>query len=138
MTNQIFYTINPHLNNYSIQTLIETFTEILKRYYRQTLGPRYYKQKDKQHFITIFPEKTNKGITEPHLHMIIEIKPEEQQTFFDFMNSRLKAIYKSLTTHKEEIKTLEGVINYCLKESPKIYNNNDLYELDSTNKLINS
>lgn len=123
---QIFYTINPHINNLSMQRLTDDFFYILKKYYRKTLGQRYYKHTNKQFLIGIFQEVGQREIKEPHLHMIIEIPMKSVNSFRHFLLNNLKQIYPYLT---DKLIAVEGnptkLWNYCLKENLEIITNKD-------------
>lgn len=125
---KIFYTINPHIENLSMNTLIKDFRYFLQKYYRKTIGPRYFKHKDRQFQIGIFPEKTKKEIKEPHLHMILEIKLNEIKEFQAFIKSQFKQKYPSTTDDLQFITHTEPKVwAYCLKEDLNIITNTDLY-----------
>lgn len=58
---KLFYTIQPHKNCCSRLKLLKDFQTTLKKYYKKTLGPRYYKHKDEQHPMYIYLSSGNKG-----------------------------------------------------------------------------
>ncbi|MFI3242570.1 MAG: hypothetical protein R3Y43_08400 [Alphaproteobacteria bacterium] len=129
--NLIFYTINPHYKEYSINKLVHNFKHTLKTYYKNTLGPRYHKHKDKQLNIYIFPEETTNEIKEPHLHIIIEIDKPKRETFFEFMNNELVKMYPSLTYDIQQVINTETdktkLLAYCNKEDKQILGKEDLW-----------
>ena len=43
---KIFMTFNPHIENLSQRNLMINFRKSLQKYYRKTLGSRYFKHKD--------------------------------------------------------------------------------------------
>lgn len=126
---QIFYTINPHINNLSMNRLQNDFRYILQKYYRKTLGPRYYKKKEQQFKIAIFPEVGDREVKEPHLHMIIEMPMKAVNQFRNFIREGVKKIYPSLTDKLEDVngEAIE-LWKYCLKEDLGILTKGDLFE----------
>lgn len=96
---KLFYTIQPHKNCCSRLKLLKDFQTTLKKYYKKTLGPRYYKHKDEQHPMYIYLSSGNKGdIKCPHLHIIIEKFDEKDVGRFHFHTYRtMKKIYPSIT-----------------------------------------
>lgn len=128
----VFITLNPHIENLSRNKLIKDFRFILLKYYRKTLGPRYYKHKDEQYKIGIFQEEGFRDFIQPHLHIIIDISLKYINEFYVFIKENLSRLYPSLTTDLQVIKNtqkdLEKVYSYCLKEDNPIITKNDLYE----------
>lgn len=127
---KIFLTINPHQKHTSKTTLIDNFNFALKRYYRKMLGQRFYKHKDKQFTIGLFPEY---GTQHPHIHSIIEIAEEKIDYFCNFIVEQMKKTYPSLTFDTQIVKDTEEdlikVIKYCIKEGNEFLTNQDLYEI---------
>lgn len=128
----VFITLNPHIENLSRKKLIKDFRFILLKYYRKTLGPRYYKHKGKQYKIGIFQEDGFSDFIQPHLHIIIDISLKCINEFYVFIKENLSRLYPSLTSDLQVIKNtkkdLEKVYSYCLKENNPILTQNDLYE----------
>lgn len=82
---KIFMTFNPHIENLSQRNLMINFRKSLQKYYRKTLGSRYYKHKDKQYQIGVFQEVGSRDFKQPHLHIIIDLplnKVKELHHFF--------------------------------------------------------
>ncbi len=128
----VFITLNPHIENLSRKKLIKDFRFILQKYYRKTLGSRYYKHKDKQYKIGIFQEDGFSDFIQPHLHIIIDISSKYINSFYVFIRENLSRLYPSFTSDLQVIKNtkkdLEKVYSYCLKEGKPILTQNDLYE----------
>ena len=129
---KIFLTFNPHIENLSQNNLLNNFTTILKKYYRKTLGSRYYKHKDKQYQIGIFQEIGSTDYKQPHLHIIVDVPTSMMMKFYNFLKNSLTSIYPHLTSDFQLIGSRKydevNVYNYCLKEGGSIITNNDLYE----------
>ncbi len=131
-----FMTFNPHIENLSQTTLLHNFSTIIKKFYRQTLGPRYYKHKNQQFPIGIFQEIGSKDFKQPHLHIILDIPLVRMKEFYNFLRDNLKAIYPSLTSDCQIIgdrkHDLQNVFSYCLKEGGAIVTNSDLCQRNYT------
>lgn len=129
---KIFLTYNPHIENLSQTTLLNNFTVILKKFYRKTLGSRYYRHKDKQYPIGIFPEIGSTDYKQPHLHIIADVPINVMMRFYLFLKTGLTSIYPHLTSDFQVIGSSKydeaNVYNYCLKEGGQIITNNDLYQ----------
>lgn len=126
---QIYYTLNPHINNLSMNKLKSDFRYCLQKYYRKFLGQRYYKHKDKQYKIAIFPEVGKREIKEPHLHMLVELPLNEMKGFHKFITENMKKIYTSLTDNLQvEYGTPVKLWEYNLKEDFEIITKTDLFE----------
>ena len=95
---KIFLTFNPHIENLSQNNLLNNFTTILKKYYRKTLGSRYYKHKDKQYQIGIFQEIGSTDYKQPHLHIIVDVPTNMMMKFYNFLKNSLTTIYPHLTS----------------------------------------
>lgn len=133
---KIFYTINPHINNLSMNRLLSDFRYTLQKYYRKQLGQRYYKKKSRQFKIGIFPEVGNREMKQPHLHMLIDIPMNAVNYFRYFVSTNLKATYPSLTDNLQEVKDKPVQLwSYCLKEDSNILTNEDLYALQPTTSI---
>lgn len=128
----VFITINPHIENLSRKKLIKDFRFILQKYYRRTLGPRYFKHKDKQYKIGVFQEDGCRDFIQPHLHIIVDIPLKYINVFYIFIKENLLKLYPSLSSDLQIIRNtkndLINVYSYCLKENKTIVANNDLYE----------
>ena len=128
---KIFLTFNPHIENLSQNNLLNNFTTILKKYYRKTLGSRYYKHKDKQYRIGIFQEIGSTDYKQPHLHIIVDVPTNMMMKFYNFLKNSLTTIYPHLTSDFQLIGSRKNdevnVYAYCLKEGSSIITNNDLY-----------
>ena len=129
---KIFITFNPHIENLSQNNLLNNFKDILKKYYRKTLGSRYYRHKDKQYKIGIFQEIGSSDFKQPHLHIIVDVPASMIKGFYNFLKNSLVCIYPHLTSDCQTIGSGKydeaNVYNYCLKEDCAIITNNDLYE----------
>ncbi|MFI3242476.1 MAG: hypothetical protein R3Y43_07915 [Alphaproteobacteria bacterium] len=129
--NLIFYTINPHYKDYSMNNLIDKFKFTLQKYYKKTLGTRYNLKKTEQFNFFIFPEETTNEIKEPHLHIIIEIDKPKREAFFNFMNTTLQQLYPSITFDIQEVSNTKPdhnkLISYCNKEDKQILGKEDLW-----------
>ena len=128
---KIFLTFNPHIENLSQNNLLNNFTTILKKYYRKTLGSRYYKHKDKQYQIGIFQEIGSTDYKQPHLHIIVDVPTNMMMKFYNFLKNSLTTIYPHLTSDFQLIGSRKNdeanVYAYCLKEGGSIITNSDLY-----------
>ena len=133
MTEDIFFTINPHIKNLSKNKLIIQFNNALKRYYRKELGQRYYKHKDKQYQLSLYPQFGKREIKETHLHLIIKAPSNKFMSFCEFIINEMKALYKGLTFDIQSIKQTPldyiKVWTYCLREDNEIITNQDLYNM---------
>ncbi len=126
---RVYYTLNPHINNLSMNRLKNDFRYCLQKYYKKTLGRRYYKHKDKQYSIGIFPEIGEREIKEPHLHLVIDLPLEEMKGFHQFIIDNMKKIYPSLTDNVQiEYGSSDKLWRYCLKEDFGILTKTDLFE----------
>lgn len=129
---KIFQTFNPHYENLSQKDLLNNFRKILQKYYRKTLGSRYYKHKDKQFQIGIFQELGSKAFKQPHLHTIVDMPLQKVKQFHNFITDALKTIYPSLSDDCQVIGIdkydEQNVYAYCQKEGLPIITNTDLYE----------
>ncbi len=128
----VFITLNPHIENLSRKRLIKDFRFILQKYYRKTLGPRYYKHKDKQFNIGVFQEDGCRDFIQPHLHIIIDGPLKYVNLFYAFIKENLSRLYPSLSSKLQIINNtkndLINVYSYCLKEDNPIITNEVLYE----------
>ena len=128
---KIFMTFKPHIENLSQRNLMINFRKSLQKYYRKTLGSRYYKHKDKQYQIGVFQEVGSRDFKQPHLHIIIDLPLNKVKELHHFLSNELKNIYSSLTTDCQIIKSgkydEQNVYFYCLKEGQSITTNSDLY-----------
>ena len=130
---KLFYTIQPHKNCCSRLKLLKDFQTTLKKYYKKTLGPRYYKHKDEQHPMYIYLSSGNKGdIKCPHLHIIIEKFDEKDVGRFHFHTYRtMKKIYPSITIDVQDLPTEQDEINvhlYSEKQSENLFTHKDLWK----------
>lgn len=128
---KIFMTFNPHIENLSQRNLMINFRKSLQKYYRKTLGSRYFKHKDRQYQIGVFQEVGSRDFKQPHLHIIIDLPLNKVKELHHFLSNELKNIYPSLTTDCQIIKSgkydEQNVYFYCLKEGQSITTNSDLY-----------
>jgi hypothetical protein len=130
---QAFYTINPHIKNLSQKRLYNDFRYCLQKYYRQSLGRRYYKDsnKDKQYQMAIFPEQNKNSLdeTEPHLHIIIVLPKTDIEAFFTKITQMMLYKYPSLSVDIQPADNSTALWQYCTKEEDQaIYTKTDLFE----------
>lgn len=154
-------TFNPHIENYSMNKLLNDFRYALQKYYRKELGRRYFKYVDNQYDIAIFEEIGKKFFEklgeathlmkyiekdaeykkEPHLHIIADVPLNKATEFFNTLKNTLESMYLSLTTDFNLIATKvdeQNVWNYCNKEGGNISTKKDLCEKSATNITADS
>ncbi|MDD4556942.1 MAG: hypothetical protein PHE89_06440 [Alphaproteobacteria bacterium] len=129
---KLLYTIQPNKYCCSRLKLIKDFQSVLKKYYRKTLGPRYYKHKDKQYPMFIYLSNGDDGkITHPHFHIIInDIDVEKTGEFHFHMYREMKKLYPSLTSDMQDLPTVEDEVNahkYSADQSQSLFIHKDLY-----------
>lgn len=127
-----FITFNPHIENLSQKALYDNFRKILQKYYRKTLGQRYFKHKDKQFQILIVQEIGSKDFKQPHLHIIVDLPLAKMREFYHFLKNGLTTIYPHLTSDCQLIGSgkydEQNVYTYCLKEGGDIFTKSDLFK----------
>lgn len=81
---KIFMTFNPHIENLSQRNLMKNFRKSLQKYYRKTLGSRYFKHKDRQYQIGVFQEVGSRDFKQPHLQssLICHLTKSKNYTTF--------------------------------------------------------
>lgn len=149
--------LNPKVENYRPETLLNVFRDTLVRFYRRNdiLGKNYHKRKEQQMMIYIVVEYGDlfdiSGIKETHFHILLKSDTNEMlEKFHPFMREKLQQrIGEDINYEYRPIDTAEyriNVYNYLSKEDRTVWTNNDLYkpqseripesELDDYDKII--